>query len=88
MSIRGYPCSMYSDRGPPLVTASKELNQMFSQLDWLDVCTFGRDQGMEWIFTKSVDSPWQNGVSEALIKSVKRSLKIMIGESTLTFGEL
>ena len=27
-------------------------------------------------------------MSEALIKSVKRSLKIMIGESTLTFGEM
>ena len=47
VSIRGYPCSMYSDRGPQLVAASRELNQMFSQLDWHDACTFGRDQGME-----------------------------------------
>ena len=79
---------MHSDRGPQLVAASKELNHIFNQLDWRDDCTFGRDQGMKWIFTKSADSPWQNGVSETLIKSVKRSLKIIIGESTLTSGEL
>ncbi|XP_076028384.1 uncharacterized protein LOC143017480 [Oratosquilla oratoria] len=88
VSIRGYPCSMYSDRGPQLVSASKELKQVFNQFDWNDVCKFGRDEGMEWQFTKSADAPWQNGVSEALIRSVKRSLKVMIGENTLTFGEL
>ncbi|XP_076043711.1 uncharacterized protein LOC143026818 [Oratosquilla oratoria] len=79
---------MYSDRGPQLVSASKELKQVFSQLDWNDVCKFGRDEGMEWQFTKSADAPWQNVVSETLIRSVKRSLKVMIGENTLTFGEL
>lgn len=88
VSVRGYPCSMYSDRGTQLISASRELKRMFSGLDWHRINTFGRDQGINWVFTKSADSPWQNGVSEALIKSVKRSLKIMIGDSTFSFGEL
>lgn len=88
VSIRGYPSSMFSDWGPQLVSASNVLKHMFSGLDWHDICKFGKDQGMDWVFTNSADSPWQNGISEALIKSVKRSLKIIIGDSTFTFGEL
>lgn len=64
------------------------MRQILSRLDWLDINRFGSGKGMEWVFTKSADSPWQNGLSEALIKSVKRSLKTMIGNRTLTFGEL
>ncbi|XP_076032987.1 uncharacterized protein LOC143020451 [Oratosquilla oratoria] len=78
---------MYSDRGPQLTSTSKELKQVFSQLDWNDVCKFERDKGMKWQFTKSADAPWQNGVNEALIKSAKRSLKVMIGENTFIFAE-
>ena len=33
VSIRGYPCSMYSDRGPQFVSAEKEIRQMFGELD-------------------------------------------------------
>ncbi len=40
------------------------------------------------VFTKSSDAPWQNGVSEALIKSVKRALKVSIGENKLSFAGL
>lgn len=36
----------------------------------------------------SADAPWQNGVSEALIKSTKRATTAAIGESILTFSEL
>ena len=44
-------------------------------------------EGFEWNFTPA-DAPWQNGTSESLIRSVKRSLKAAIGESILTFSEL
>lgn len=88
VAVRGYPCTMFSDRGPQFMSASKELKQVFRQQDWQLIYEFGKGQGMEWVFTKSADSPWQNGVSEALIKSVKRSLKVVIGDSTFTFSEL
>ena len=44
-------------------------------------------EDFEWNFTPA-DAPWQNGTSESLIRSVKRSLKAAIGESILTFSEL
>ena len=55
-------------------------------MDWVTTCT--ADKGTTWVFNKSADAPWQNGCSEALIRSVKRSLGIAIGDSKLTFGEL
>ena len=84
-SIRGYPGTVYSDRGTQLVSADKELKNL---LNVNEVLQFGAKQGMNWSFTKSSDAPWQNGCSEALIKSVKRALFIMIGDSVLTYGEL
>ncbi len=41
----------------------------------------------KWVFSPA-DAPWQNGVSEALIKSVKKAITAAIGESVLTFSEL
>ena len=79
---------MFSDWGTKFVAASKVLKQIFSGLDWHTIGDFGSDQGMNWVFSNSADSPWQNGIREALIKSVKHSLKIIIGDSTITFGEL
>ena len=42
---------------------------------------------MEWEFTPA-DAPWQNGATEALVKSVKKALTIAIGDNVLTFSEL
>lgn len=36
----------------------------------------------------SADATWQNGVSEALIKSVRGAITLAIGESVMTFSEL
>jgi hypothetical protein len=43
---------------------------------------------MEWKITKSADAPWENGCSEALIKSLKNSLVLAVGQSIMTFSEL
>ena len=48
---------------------------------------FGVTQGLQWIFS-SADAPWQNGVSEALIKSIKKAITIAIDENVMTFSEL
>ena len=45
-------------------------------------------QGLQWILVSSADAPWQNGVSEALIKSIKKAITIAIGENEMTFSEL
>ena len=84
-SIRGYPGTVYSDKGSQLVSADKELKELFNVNK---VLQFGATQGMNWSFTKSSDAPWQNGCSEALIKSVKRSVTMIVGDTILTYGEL
>ena len=76
VSIHGYPKKIRSDAGSQLVATSKEIKE------------FGRNHGMHWEFTKSADAPWENGCSEALIKSVKRCLTGAIGSSVMTFSEL
>lgn len=44
-------------------------------------------EGLQWIFTPA-DAPWQNRVTEALIRSVKRAIEFSVGENALTFSEL
>ena len=87
VSLRGYPSKIYSDNGAQLVAASQELKNVTKFWDWEKLKSFGVMEGFEWNFTPA-DAPWQNGTSESLIRSVKRSLKTAIGESILTFSEL
>ena len=70
-----------------IVAANKELSNITKNWDWNNLKGFGVTEGFEWIFT-SADAPWQNGVTEALIRSVKRVINASIGDSILTFSEL
>ena len=47
----------------------------------------GADEGVRWEFAPP-NAPWRNGCAEALIKSVKKSLKVAIGDQVLSFPEL
>lgn len=58
---------------------------MAQSWNWDTIKMFGKDNGMEWEITKSADAPWENGCSEALIKSVKKSLVLAVGQSIMTF---
>ena len=87
VSLRGYPRKLYSDNGTQLVAASEALKKMIQGLKKEDLVEFGITGGLPWVFSPA-DAPWQNGVSEALIKSVKRAITAAIGESILTFSEL
>ena len=49
--------------------------------------TFGVDKGHTWKFA-APDGPWQNGCSEALIKSEKKAITGAIGNQVLLFSEL
>ena len=87
VSIRGYPSKLYTDNGAQLVSANEELKRVTKDLDPQSLKQFGVTQGLQWIFS-SADAPWQNGVSEALIKSIKKAVTIAIGENVMTFSEL
>jgi len=68
------------------MAASKELKQAIARLNKEEILEFGSTHHIDWKFSPP-DAPWQNGCAEALIKSVKKSLKIAIGEP-LTFSEI
>ena len=87
LSIRGTPIKVWSDRGTQLRAADKELKEVIAGLDVQAIAEFGGANSFEWEFT-APNAPWQNGCSEALIKSVKRALKISIGSQIFTFSEM
>ena len=87
VSLHGYPSKLFSDNGTQLVAANKELSNITKIWDWNKLKGFGVTEGFELIFT-STDAPWQNGVTEALTRSVKRAINPSIGDSILTFSEL
>jgi hypothetical protein len=86
IAIRGSPVLIWSDIGSQLVAAEKELRQALSKLNKQELLEFGSAHQIEWKFIPA-DAPWQNGCSEALVKSVKKALKIAIGGQALTFSE-
>ena len=87
MSLRGTPIKIWSDQGSQLRAADKGVREIVSGFDSKAIAEFGGANLFEWEFT-SPSAPWQNGCSEALIKSVKRALKISIGTQVYTFTEM
>ena len=85
-NLRGYPSYMYSDPGSQLVGADKELQEAWCNIDQPAIKRKCAENGMEWIFGPA-DSPWYQGAVESLIKGVKRSLKISIGNKRLSLPE-
>ena len=85
-SIRGWPKKIHSDNAPTLVGADNELKRIVAGLDWKLLETYGHKFGMVWSFCPA-DAPWQNGSTEALVKSVKRALKVVIGEQICSYAE-
>ena len=87
VSLRGYPAKLLLDNGTQLKAANEELQKVLKTWDWDELNAFGSTKGMQWEFIPA-DAPWQNGISEALVKSVKKAMSIAIGENTLIFSEL
>ena len=85
-SIRGWPKMMHSDNGTNLVGADNELKRIIAGLDWKSLESYGHKFGMTWSFCPA-DAPWQNGSTEALVKSVKRALKVVIGDQICSYAE-
>lgn len=86
-SIRGYPSEVWSDCGTQLVATDKELRRMIRDFDQQKLIEFGAEKGITWHFSPP-DAPWYNGCVEALVKSVKKAIKVAVGEQVLSFPEL
>ena len=65
----------------------KVLQLISKDYDWDKIIGFGTDKGIEWQFSPG-DAPWWNGCCESLIRSVKRSIYIAVGNHRLPFSEL
>jgi len=87
ISIRGSPVKLRSDPGSQLEAADKEMQQAMSNLSGKLLAEFSVVNHIDWDFGPS-DGPWHNGCTESLIKSVKKSLKIVVGEQVLSFSEM
>ena len=88
ISIRGPPRRCHSDQGSQIVAAADEFKDIVTAWNNSDLETFAAEKGFVWTYS-TPDAPWQNGLSESLIKSVKRLLKVVIGpEVKLPFEEL
>ena len=61
---------MMTDNGTQFVGAEKELRQMVSGLNQLQIQEYCAEKGMPWKFTTPA-APHQNGCAEALVKTCK-----------------
>ena len=86
-AIRGQPSLIMTDNGTQFVGAEKELRQMVSGLNQLQIQEFCAEKGMHWKFTTPA-APHQNGCAEALVKTWKNTLRKAIGSQLLTPFEL
>ena len=86
-SIRGYPKSMYSDCGSQLVATDKVLRYLIKGVDEETLKQFGAASGVKWHFSPP-NAPWRTGCVEALVKSVKKSIKVAVGCQVLSYPEL
>ena len=82
--LRRSPTEIISDQGSQLKAAAKDLTKDW---DWSVVSDWVGKKGMKWTIVPA-EGQHQNGLSESLIKSVKRSIKHVIGDNVLSFSEL
>ena len=77
-SLRGWPAKVYSDPGSQLTAAEEELRLVWDDINKKQVSAKLAIHGTDWKFSPA-DSPHRQGVVEALIKTVKRSVKVIYG---------
>jgi hypothetical protein len=73
ITIRGRPCTVYSDNGTNFVGAVN----LFNKLNWNAVETAANTKQIKWIFNPPT-AAWWGGWWERLIRTVKDLLKRML----------
>ena len=81
---RGCPTEFISDQGSQMKSAAKDLTKNW---DWSIVSNWMSSRKITWTVVPA-EGQHQNGLTESLVKSVKRSIEHMIGDTILTFSEL
>ena len=69
------------------MSAAKEIEELVAEWKWEEVSSWCTDKRIKWTVVPA-EGQHQNGLSESLVKSVKRSIKHKIGENVLSFAEL
>ena len=83
INIRGRPSTMYSDNGKNFVG----LVNLFSKVNWKTVEDSASVKAIKWIFNPP-SAAWWGGWWERLIRTVKSSLKRMLGNARLNYDQL
>ena len=87
VTIRGCPAEIMSDQGSQLVAAAKDIADLVKDWDWEPIHSWAATQRMKWTVVPA-EGQHQNGLSESLVKSVKRTVKQKVGPHTFTFSQL
>ena len=77
---RRLPRKLYSDNAKTFKSASKEVKQILSPAKVKRALI---NSGIDWEFI-ILKSPWMGGAWERLVRSVKRSLKKVVGRASLS----
>ena len=86
--IRGCPGEIQSDQGSQLIAAAKDIAELVANWDWKPIQQWVVSRQIKWTLAPA-EGPHQNGLSEALIRSVKRSIKHKITKNNiLSFSQL
>ena len=86
-SRRGVPSTISSDNGTNLVGAVNELKQLVTQLDQQKIKRTTAHNNVEW-FSNPAAAPHFGGVFESEVKSAKKALCAVRGNSDVTDEEL
>ena len=81
VSIRGCPSRFICDQGSQLKAIGNT-----DVWDWTNVKSWATSNKIIWDIVPA-DSQHMNGLSESMIRSIKRSIKHVIGENVLSFSE-
>ena len=85
IALRGCPSKIICDQGSQLISAAKDIDTP-NTWSWKNVQNWATNNKITWEFIPA-DSQHQNGLSESMVKSVKRSIKHVIGQNILSFSE-
>ena len=88
VSIRGCPTEMISDQGSQLISAAKDIAELVEDWNWQPIATWAATNRMKWTVVPA-EGQHQNGLSESLIKSVKRTIEHKVKpHSKISFSQL
>ncbi|XP_028413247.1 uncharacterized protein LOC114536094 [Dendronephthya gigantea] len=86
-SRRGIPSEIISDNGTNFVGAVSELKELANKLDKEKIQRFTAHKNVKWVFNPPA-APHFGGVFESMVKTAKRALYAVLGNSDVTDEEL